>query len=647
MRRFHQSLFLAVFGIPSCGEPAAGPSTEVAGPIPPVMAPAVFLDVALLHDLNLQRLAVGEERSLVFDSIGNAPVAQQDVVLRDTTVATLDQSGVLRARTAGSSWVVWSHAESVDSSVLTITPLDSLANQSVRYREPALPQKTVDVRYPAARGRGARAGKTIRVEAGGNLQAALNAAQPGDEVVLAQGAVFTGNFVLPAKSSGTPDWIVVRADVLPVGFGTRVTRELASPSAKVITPNTAAAIITAKGARHWRLVGFQVELAPIAALNYGIVVLGSGASTDSTLASVPSDIILDRMMISGSMTGMTSRCVAMNGIRLAVIDSHLDECHAKGADAQGIGGWNGPGPFVIENNYIAASGQGVMFGGADPFIANVTPSDVTIRRNYFYKPMTWANNKWSIKATFELKHAQRVLFEGNVLENHWISAQVGYAILFQTVSQNNRAPWTVIQDVTVRNNLIRNATSGVNVLSRFNNVPILGTRRVLFQGNVFDDVGRDPVTGAKGTILQLLHDVEDISFVNNTIVHSAGDVSKDVYFDGVPGVRTVVMHNIFPLSSVGIGGSGKAAGNSTLATFAPGAIVEGNVLPGLPAASYPPNNYYPKQGPALPLGSPRSSSETCTAMRPWLDGLGVQGIVGANCSRVDTAISGVVLLPPI
>src|SRR5687768_11729114 len=44
---------------------------------------------------------------------------------------------------------------------------------------------------------------TVRpVAAGGNLQAALDAAQPGDEVVLEAGATFTGNFKLPKKPTG-------------------------------------------------------------------------------------------------------------------------------------------------------------------------------------------------------------------------------------------------------------------------------------------------------------------------------------------------------------------------------------------------------------------------------------------------------------
>ena len=39
-------------------------------------------------------------------------------------------------------------------------------------------------------------GNIIQVHSGGNLQAAINAAQPGDEIVLDAGAVFTGPITL-------------------------------------------------------------------------------------------------------------------------------------------------------------------------------------------------------------------------------------------------------------------------------------------------------------------------------------------------------------------------------------------------------------------------------------------------------------------
>src|SRR4051812_10584883 len=53
----------------------------------------------------------------------------------------------------------------------------------------------------------AAAGQTVSpivVSAGGNLQAALNLAQPGQVVQVQAGATFDGNFILPVKTgSGT------------------------------------------------------------------------------------------------------------------------------------------------------------------------------------------------------------------------------------------------------------------------------------------------------------------------------------------------------------------------------------------------------------------------------------------------------------
>src|SRR4029077_4399989 len=71
---------------------------------------------------------------------------------------------------------------------------------------PAPPQ-TFDTSYAAP------SGKTWPVNAGGNLQAALDNAKLGDTIVLQAGATFTGPFKLPNKTAGS-GWIYVVSNKL-------------------------------------------------------------------------------------------------------------------------------------------------------------------------------------------------------------------------------------------------------------------------------------------------------------------------------------------------------------------------------------------------------------------------------------------------
>src|SRR5687767_8873221 len=60
--------------------------------------------------------------------------------------------------------------------------------------QPELPRVYLDTACPTT------TGAVFNLNSGGDLQFALNAAQPGDTIVLQAGAVFTGNFTMPAKS---------------------------------------------------------------------------------------------------------------------------------------------------------------------------------------------------------------------------------------------------------------------------------------------------------------------------------------------------------------------------------------------------------------------------------------------------------------
>ena len=61
------------------------------------------------------------------------------------------------------------------------------------------------------------------------------------------------------------------------------------------------------------------------------------------------------------------------------------------ADAQAINGYNGAGPFRIINNYVEGAGENILFGGSDPAITQLVPSNIEVRRNHIYKPLAWQN----------------------------------------------------------------------------------------------------------------------------------------------------------------------------------------------------------------------------------------------------------------
>ena len=74
-----------------------------------------------------------------------------------------------------------------------------------------------------------------------------------------------------------------------------------------------------------------------------------------------------------------------------MLNSFISDIKAVNADSQAIVGYNGEGPFTIENNYLEAAGENVMFGGSDPAVTNLVPSDIVLRRNHLFKPLAWRN----------------------------------------------------------------------------------------------------------------------------------------------------------------------------------------------------------------------------------------------------------------
>ena len=167
--------------------------------------------------------------------------------------------------------------------------------------------------------------------------------------------------------------------------GTRISPSAAALLPRLQSPNSLPVLKTAAGAHHWRLQ--YLEFGPNKGGYGDVIQLGSSGQT--TLASVPYALELLHLYIHGDPLLGQKRGIALNAAGTVIRDSHISDCKAVGQDAQAIAGWNGPGPYWIENNYLEGAGDNFMLGGADPAIPGLIPTDVTFRRNYVSKPVSW------------------------------------------------------------------------------------------------------------------------------------------------------------------------------------------------------------------------------------------------------------------
>jgi hypothetical protein len=425
-------------------------------------------------------------------------------------------------------------------------------------------------------------GRTVSVPAGGDVQAAVDGARPGDTIVLAAGATYRGPITLPAKTGD--GWIVIRSSAsAELPEGRRVGPADAPRMARIVSARASdPAVRTAPGAHHFKLVGLDLTVTP-GTYSQGLVLLGSGEETSE--AQFPRSLVIERCYVHGDPQAGGKRGVALNARHVAIVDSYFADWKGVGQETQAIAGWNGPGPFKIVNNHIEAAGVNVIFGGADPTVQGLVASDIEVRRNHFTKRLAWRAEKWTVKNLFELKNARRVLIEGNVFEHSWAAAQAGFAVVLTPRNQDGKSPWSVVEDVTFTNNVVRGAGSGISIMGQDDNHPSAQTRRIVIANNLFEDI--DARTwGGRGWLFMVILGTREVTIEHNTGFPSGAILATD------PPAHTgfVMRNNVFGHGEYGVKGSGLASGEPTLRALMPGARVEGNVLIGTDIAPYPSGN---------------------------------------------------------
>jgi hypothetical protein len=442
------------------------------------------------------------------------------------------------------------------------------------------------------------AGSTVRVASGGDLQAALEKAKPGDTILLARDGRYAGNFVLPARHAAAgqtgEDDRVITVRTAGDGWpreGERMTPAAAEHLAALQSPNASPALSTAPAARGWRIT--LVEIQATRDAGGTIVALGDASEKQAALASVPSAITLDRLYIHGDPERGQRRGIALNSSSTTIRDCYISDIKTIGSDSQAIAGWNGPGDYTIENNYLEAAGENILFGGGDPAIPDLVPTKIVVRDNLLSKPLAWREPgapKWQIKNLLELKNARGVIVEHNVMERSWAQAQTGYAVLFTVRNQDGRCPWCQVEDVQFRGNLVRDVAAGIQILGTDNNHPSRQTNQIVIRDNVFDGIDKAK-WGGDGYFLLLSDAPRDVTIDHNTIVQRASSGLVKIAHGVTQGF--VFTNNIAGHGEYGIIGNNHGIGNDSITTYLPGAQITHNVIAGGKASAYPPGNQFP------------------------------------------------------
>jgi len=237
------------------------------------------------------------------------------------------------------------------------------------------------------------AASTLIVPAGGDFQAALNAANLGDTIVLQAGATYmpaVDSFFLPAKSLGTgtdADYITIRTSNLAgiAPDGQRIDPALHGSSLARLVGKTGYAVVTANaGAHHYKFIGIEITTTGNTSVyTPDLVNLGAYFTRQQRLDT--NHIFFDRVFIHAAeisasnlfpttLERTSGRGIGAGITELWVVNSYIAGFCGKYPsatpnagqmiDAYGIYSDTGPGPIHIVNNYIEAQFNNIFIGGA-------------------------------------------------------------------------------------------------------------------------------------------------------------------------------------------------------------------------------------------------------------------------------------------
>jgi len=368
--------------------------------------------------------------------------------------------------------------------------------------------------------------ETIVVHPGDDLQDVHDRAPDGATIVLTP-ATYDG----PLTSSKPLHWT---SDTVAVG---RVSGTAALP---VITANGQTLTNTAKGASFTGLC------------------FRSTSPSNTILVDTGEEFWLDRCQVLGDPIRGQHRGLLAHGKNAKVTGCYFDDHFEVGRDTQAISGYDGTDGLLIEDCYLSAASQPVMFGGADSSSEDRIPKRITMRHCHLTKNPDWyfadpatGRGMGQIKTAFELKCAVDVVVTDCVFEYCGTGGgSSGYLVLLTPRNQNNKAPWSCVRRVTFERCAFRYGGGGFQLLGTDDTHPS-GPLDDLTITNVYME-GIDPTAGPwKGQGRIFLFNNGPANVHIDAFTATGANLNSACYFIG-PLSGLQISNTIFPASKYGI-----------------------------------------------------------------------------------------------
>jgi len=428
------------------------------------------------------------------------------------------------------------------------------------------------------------------------LQANVNSAVDGDVVKLTAGVTYTGHLVLPNR--GTPGYVHIVSSAIASlpAKGTRVGPSHVGNMATLrAVNNNESSLQFANGARGWIVMGLIFEVRTGGGTTSRLIEIGSATATSN--AQLPQDIHVNRCLATPAI-GRAQRTAALHGINCSITDCYLENNGVSGTETHVIGGWNGPGPYLIDNNYLSGGSIGTLFGGvtSPANTDGARPADITITRNHYKKPLVMLGAGLALKNAFEHKVGERILFEGNVVESTPGESQFFWC--------NLKSDDFTVRDVVMRYNWVHDCYNGMNLTKgALNGTGALRAGRFSIHDNIMTGIGADAMaTGSAwgtATIIQTNHLAETVVIRNNLLLTAVGHpVSSGAALVGSTATAACddldFYDNIVQnATTYGFKVTGYSSGSASINASWDGPAFLRNVMIGFPSSGYPTGNAYP------------------------------------------------------